>query len=152
MDWIPLLWNIGIIILKLILIIIGYFIVKSIGSRAIKKAFQSSPEKISPGRIHTLQALVINVYTYFLLFIAIGIIFELFGLDIKALLAGAGIIGLAIGFGAQGLVSDIVTGFFILLEKQFDVGDYITAAGVDGVVEEIGLRTTKLRGFDGTLH
>ncbi|CAM5231592.1 hypothetical protein BSAF29S_04720 [Bacillus safensis subsp. safensis] len=55
------------------------------------------------------------------------------------LLAGAGVVGLAIGFGAQGLVSDIVTGFFILLEKQFDVGEYITVAGFDGIVEQIGL-------------
>ncbi len=61
-------------------------------------------------------------------------------------------IGLAIGFGAQGLVSDVVTGFFILLEKQVEVGDYVTAAGYDGIVEEVGLRTTQIRGFDGTLH
>lgn len=151
-NWTPLLVDIGVILLKLIAIIIGYFIVKSIGSRAIKKGFEKTSKTISTGRAHTLQALVINVFTYILLFIVIGIIFELFGLDIKALLAGAGIIGLAIGFGAQGLVSDVVTGFFLLLEKQFDVGDYVTASGIDGVVEEIGLRTTQLRGFDGTLH
>ena len=71
---------------------------------------------------------------------------------IGPLLAGAGVVGLAIGFGAQGLVSDIVTGFFILLERQIDVGDYITVASYDGIVEEIGLRTTQIRGFDGTLH
>ncbi len=84
--------------------------------------------------------------------IFLGIIFDLFGLDIKALLAGAGILGLAIGFGAQGLVSDVVTGFFILLERQIDVDDYVTVADYDGIVEEIGLRTTRLRGFDGTLY
>nr|WP_156520744.1 mechanosensitive ion channel family protein [Oceanobacillus sp. Castelsardo] len=151
-NWTKLVLDIGIVALKLIAIIIIYYIVKSIGKRTIQKVFERSTKKLTSGRAHTLQALCINVFTYFLLFIVIGIIFELFGLDIKALLAGAGIIGLAIGFGAQGLVSDVVTGFFILLEKQFDVDDYVTVAGIDGVVEEIGLRTTKLRGSDGTVH
>src|SRR5690606_26350687 len=93
-----------------------------------------------------------NILAYFLLFIFVGFVFSIFHFDITTLLAGAGIVGLAIGFGAQGLVSDVVTGFFILLEQQIDVGDYVTVAGKDGVVEEVGLRTTKLRGFDGTLH
>lgn len=151
-NWTKLLLDIGVIALKLIAIIIIYYIVKFIGKRAIKKVFEKSTKKVTTGRSQTLQALCINIFTYFLLFIVIGIIFELFGLDIKALLAGAGIIGLAIGFGAQGLVSDVVTGFFILLEKQIDVDDYVSVAGIDGVVEEIGLRTTKLRGSDGTVH
>src|SRR5690625_4790517 len=107
---------------------------------------------MSVSRRKTLQSIANNIFSYLLLFVLIGVIFELFGLDIKALLAGAGIAGLAIGFGAQGLVSDVVTGFFILLEKQIDVDDYITVAGTDGIVEEVGLRTTKIRGFDGSLH
>lgn len=146
-DW-------GMTVVKLIAIIIIYFIVKSMGQRAIEKAFQRKykTETRSSSRRRTLQSIVNNIFSYFLLFIVIGIVFELFGLDIKALLAGAGIVGLAIGFGAQGLVSDVVTGFFILLEKQMDVDDYVTIAGFDGIIEEIGLRTTTLRGFDGTLH
>lgn len=159
-NWSQLLVDWGIIVVKLIVLIIIYFIAKSIGERAIKKAFKRKHEKdmasaedtISTGRMKTLQLIATNIFSYFLLFVFIGIVFELFGLDIKALLAGAGILGLAIGFGAQGLVSDVVTGFFILLEKQIDVDEYVTLAGFDGIIEEIGLRTTKLRGFDGTLH
>src|SRR5699024_8419226 len=79
-------------------------------------------------------------------------LFGIFEVPIGPLIASAGVIGLAIGFGAQGLVSDIVTGFFILLEKQIEVGEYITVAGYDGIVEEIGLRTTQIRSFDGTLN
>ncbi|MGV3466438.1 MAG: mechanosensitive ion channel family protein, partial [Heyndrickxia sp.] len=71
---------------------------------------------------------------------------------VTALLAGAGIVGLAIGFGAQGLVSDVVTGFFLLLERQVEVDDYVTTGSFSGVVEQVGLRTTKLRSMDGTLH
>ncbi|MUK88277.1 mechanosensitive ion channel [Ornithinibacillus sp. L9] len=150
-NWAELIVDWGTILIRLIAIVIVYFIVKSIGKRAIEKAFHRS-EDLSAGRSKTLQSISVNIFSYFLFFILLGIVFPLFGLDIMALLAGAGIVGLAIGFGAQGLVSDVVTGFFILLEKQIDVEDYVTLAGKDGIIEEIGLRTTKLRGFDGTLH
>ena len=75
-----------------------------------------------------------------------------FGVDLKPILAGAGILGLAVGFGAQTLVKDVITGFFILLENQIRVGDTVTAAGCTGVVEAVNLRTTVLRDLDGTTH
>jgi small-conductance mechanosensitive channel len=74
------------------------------------------------------------------------------GIDIGPLLAGAGIIGLAVGFGSQELVKDVVTGFFILMENQFRVGDVINTAGHAGIVERITLRTTVLRDLEGTVH
>lgn len=74
------------------------------------------------------------------------------GVDLKPILAGAGILGLAVGFGAQTLVKDVITGFFILLENQIRVGDTVTAAGCTGVVETVNLRTTVLRDYDGTAH
>src|SRR5690606_7424660 len=107
---------------------------------------------MSSSRIQTLEKLLLNIFSYVLIFLFIVMFFGIIEQPIGPLLAGAGVIGLAIGFGAQGLVSDIVTGFFILLERQIDVGDYVTVSNYDGVVEEIGLRTTQLRGFDGTLH
>ncbi|MEN2767494.1 mechanosensitive ion channel family protein [Ornithinibacillus xuwenensis] len=151
-DWTNLMIDIGKVTLKLIAIIIVYFIVKSIGKRAIIRLFNRKGNEMSTGRSKTLQSITLNIFTYFLMFIFIGIVLSLFNFDITTLIAGAGILGLAIGFGAQGLVSDVVTGFFILLEQQIDVGDYVTVAGKDGIVEEVGLRTTKIRGFDGTLH
>jgi len=75
-----------------------------------------------------------------------------FGVDLKPILAGAGILGLAVGFGAQTLVKDVITGFFILFENQIRVGDTVTAAGCTGVVESVNLRTTVLRDQDGTTH
>jgi small conductance mechanosensitive channel len=74
------------------------------------------------------------------------------GVDLKPILAGAGILGLAVGFGAQTLVKDVITGFFILLENQIRVGDTVTAGGCTGVVEAVNLRTTVLRDQDGTTH
>lgn len=73
------------------------------------------------------------------------------GLDVATLLAGAGVVGLAVGFGAQSLVKDLISGFFLLLEDVIRVGDIATMGSITGVVEEVGLRMTQLRSFDGQL-
>jgi moderate conductance mechanosensitive channel len=153
-DWSTLMTSAGIILLKLVGIIIAFLIVKAIGNKLIRRMFHRLQERdsISSGRALTLQSLSLNIFSYVLIFIFVVMIFEVFDYNVSALLAGAGVVGLAIGFGAQGLVSDVVTGFFLLLEKQIDVEDYVTVAGFDGIVEQVGLRTTQIRGFDGTLH
>ncbi|MCV9887448.1 mechanosensitive ion channel family protein [Metabacillus halosaccharovorans] len=153
-EWSVLMTNAGIIILKLLGIIIAFLIVKAIGNKVIRKMFNRLQERenISNGRALTLHSLTLNIFSYVLIFIFIVMIFQVFNYNVSALIAGAGVVGLAIGFGAQGLVSDVVTGFFLLLEKQIDVEDYVTVAGFDGIVEQVGLRTTQIRGFDGTLH
>jgi moderate conductance mechanosensitive channel len=74
------------------------------------------------------------------------------GIAVGPLLAAAGIVGIALGFGAQNLVRDLLAGFFILLENHYDVGDVIEVAGVSGAVESVGLRTTTLRGLDARRH
>jgi small conductance mechanosensitive channel len=74
------------------------------------------------------------------------------GIDLKPLLAAAGLSGLAIGFGAQSLVKDVISGFFILLENSVRVGDVVEVAGVSGVVEEVKLRTITLRDLSGNVH
>jgi small conductance mechanosensitive channel len=73
-------------------------------------------------------------------------------INVQAMLAGAGIVGLAVGFGAQSLVKDIITGFFIIFEDQFSVGDYVRIGQFEGTVEEIGLRTTKIKSFTGEIN
>ncbi|CDQ19922.1 mechanosensitive ion channel family protein [Halobacillus karajensis] len=140
--------------LKIIVLLIAFAIIKPLGSKAIEAAINrmSQQRNISEGRNKTLQKLTVNIFSYVLFFILIMMLLSTIGIEIGPLLAGAGIVGLAIGFGAQGLVSDIVTGFFLLLERQIEVDDYITAGGYDGVVEEVGIRTTKIRSFDGTLN
>ncbi|MGP4062210.1 mechanosensitive ion channel family protein [Halobacillus litoralis] len=140
--------------LKVLVLLIAFAIIKPIGSKAIEAAINrmSTQRKISERRNQTLQKLTVNIFSYVLFFILVMMLLSTVGIEIGPLLAGAGIVGLAIGFGAQGLVSDIVTGFFLLLERQIEVDDYVTAGGYDGVVEEVGIRTTKVRSFDGTLN
>ncbi|MCA1023448.1 mechanosensitive ion channel family protein [Halobacillus litoralis] len=150
-ELVELLIQVG---LKVLVLLIGYAIVKPLGRKAIETAINrlSTQRKLSEGRNKTLQKLSVNIFSYALIFILVMMLFSAVGIEIGPLLAGAGIVGLAIGFGAQGLVSDIVTGFFILLERQVEVDDYVTAGGYDGIVEEVGIRTTRIRSFDGTLN
>ena len=146
--------NLIAIAIRLGILILAFSILYPIGKRMISATVRkmSISRKTTPGRIKTLDKLLVNIFSYVMIFIFIGTLMSMFGVNIGPLIAGAGVVGLAIGFGAQGLVSDVVTGFFILLEQQMEVDDYVTVAGIDGVVEEIGLRTTKIREFDGTLN
>ena len=74
------------------------------------------------------------------------------GVNIAPLLAGAGVLGVAIGFGSQKLVQDLITGLFLLLENAMQVGDVVTLAGLSGTVEELSIRTIRLRALDGSVH
>jgi small conductance mechanosensitive channel len=103
-------------------------------------------------RVSTLASIFRKAFTLVVLaFAAITILSEL-GFDIKPLLAGAGIVGLAIGFGAQNLVRDVISGLFFTFENRIRVGDVAILNGTGGLVEQVNLRTTVLRGLDGTVH
>jgi moderate conductance mechanosensitive channel len=147
--------NIGETILKIIIVLIIASFVTRIGKAAIRNIFKvrsKSPLRISERRENTLLILLENVLTYVIYFVALITILSLLTIDVKGLLAGAGIVGLAIGFGAQSLVRDIIAGFFIIFEDQFSVGDYVGIGNYIGTVEEIGLRITKIKSWTGELH
>jgi len=103
-------------------------------------------------RAHTLSHIVRTVATTVLVAVTILLLFQEIGIDIAPLLAAAGIGGLAIGFGAQNLVRDVISGFFMLLEDQVRVGDTVKVGDKSGQVEGIGLRILTLRDFDGSVH
>lgn len=89
---------------------------------------------------------------YVLYFFLVYWLLSILGVPVSSLLAGAGLAGVALGLGAQGFLSDVVNGFFILLENQFEVGDSVEVGPVTGLISTVGIRTTQIRGFDGTLH
>lgn len=103
-------------------------------------------------RFSTVGGLLKNVVTVICNFVMIMLILSEFHFDLGPLLAGAGVVGLAIGFGAQSLVKDVITGFFIIFEDQFAVGDVIQTGTYKGTVEMIGLRTTRLLSTTGEVH
>lgn len=103
-------------------------------------------------RINTLMDILWTIIKLVIILTFGMIILQKFGIDIAPIIASAGILGLAIGFGAQQLVKDVISGFFILLENQIRTGDSVIINGTAGTVESIQLRTTTLRDFSGTVH
>ncbi|NLZ38403.1 MAG: mechanosensitive ion channel family protein [Firmicutes bacterium] len=142
-------------IFKAFLIILLAKIVFSVGSAVINRIFDPAAHSptASENKLKTLNSLLHSLLRYTVYAItALLLISNLEVIDIGPILAGAGIVGLAVGFGAQNLVRDVIAGFFILLEDQYAVGEYITAFNCSGIVEEVGLRITKIRGFGGELY
>ena len=103
-------------------------------------------------RERTLLSLLRNAFTVLLLVMTAMLALSSLGVNIAPLLAGAGVVGLAIGFGAQRLVQDIITGAFIQFENAMNTGDVVTAAGITGVVEKLTIRSVALRDAAGTYH
>ena len=113
---------------------------------------QGLPSSVRSQQIRTLSSVIYSIGLFVILFIAAMQILALLGVNMGPLLASAGVAGIAIGFGAQTLVKDFINGFFILAENQYDIGDTVKIAGVQGVVENMTLRKTVLRDADGTVH
>lgn len=136
------------IIFIVVLTVIAYIIGRGIINKVLTKF------KTSPKRIQTLRGLLSNLLKYFIFFVALAMILSEVGINPISLVAGAGLVGVALGFGAQGLVKDVISGFFILFEGLFAAGDFVNLKCFNtdefyGLVEEIGLRTTKLRDLSG---
>lgn len=141
-------------LIKILIIIIAIRIIISLTNKLIDKALKNKKETnyfASNRRANTVAEAMKKLVKYTLYFMGTMIILDMF-INTTSILATAGIGGLAIGFGAQSLVKDIITGFFILLEDQYAIGDYVKIETFEGIVEELGMRVTKLRDFSGELH
>jgi small conductance mechanosensitive channel len=139
------------IILILILTRITIRIIYKVIDRSLHRR-DKSRLKMNPRRFITVGKLLKNITLIVSNLIMVMLIFGEFGFDVRPLLAGASVFGLAIGFGAQSLVKDVMTGFFIILEDQFAVGDVIQTGTLKGTVEMIGLRSTRLVSSTGEVH
>lgn len=150
-----LLLGVGRVLLTVVVVLIGLWLALRLGRVLIARALRPPEGKkypLDPRRAQTLQALLISVLRYTLYFIGALAVLDALGVATTSVVASAGLVSLAVGFGAQNLVRDVITGFFILFEDQYGIGEYVSLAGVEGIVEDIGLRTTRLRDFNGDLH
>lgn len=141
----------------LVILVLAFILVRLLGliTRKIVALSERTPAHgaVRSQQVRTVVGVVSSIGVFLIVFIAgMTLLKDVFLINIEPLLASAGIAGLAIGFGAQTMVKDVINGFFILVEDQFEVGDTIRAAGVSGTVEEITMRRTILRDSDGTLH
>lgn len=134
-----------------LLYIIVRVMVRRFGQSVVSRLESLEPIAAQKPRIRTLGNLTRSVVEYTVLILAILMALRAMGIDITPLLATAGVAGLAVGFGAQRLVRDVISGFFLLAENQFAVGEVVTIGGITGVVEEVGMRTTHLRDEQGRM-
>lgn len=118
-------------------------------------AKQASQSPIAKARViqrsRTLASVLSNLITWSLLLFAVGAVLSELGVAVGALVASAGILGAALGFGAQSLVKDLINGLFIIFEDQFGVGDSVDLGEARGVIENVGLRVTQVRDVNGVL-
>lgn len=154
LDWEKILPTViykGMIILLILIII---FILRKIILNLIHRSFANyrKKETYSSSRLNTLETVLKNFAQYFLFFVMIYSVLTIIGVPVGSLIAGAGIAGVAIGLGAQGFINDVITGFFIIYERQLDVGDHVILDSVEGIVEQVGLRTTQVKSFNGTMN
>jgi small-conductance mechanosensitive channel len=147
--------------LRVLSVLLIAIISQSVGHRTINRAvakLASADIKPGPGlvarqaeRARTIGTVLTSTLNAFIWVIAVGMILGEFGFDLGPVIASAGIIGVAIGLGAQSLVKDVLSGIFMLVEDQYGVGDNVKVGEVEGVVEKVGLRITTVRDSVGIL-
>ena len=131
-------------------IVVKYIIEKGIRIAIVGDKYTSKEAEVK--REDTLIRILTATFKVALIILVSLMILQEFNVNIAPILAGAGIIGLALGFGGQYLIRDIISGLFIIIENQYRIGDVVTFDGTSGLVEDISLRKTTLRDMDGTVH
>lgn len=120
-------------------------------SNVIKKLFKIRLKRIDSKKQQTMMTLIINIFRYVIMIIALLMILEVYGVDTKALVASLGVAGLVIGLAFQDLIKDLIAGISIVIEGYYDVGDTITVNGFRGKVLSLGMKTTKLKATNGDI-
>lgn len=142
--------------IKIILILITAFLIVRIGRRIIERAIREGVRDITKEATGKRQKTLIRIFSgalnIIIWLVAIMMILSEFGINVSPILAGAGILGVALGFGAQYMIRDFLAGLFIIIENQYRVGDVACLDGTCGLVEDITIRKTILRDLDGIVH
>ena len=145
--------------LEILLVVVLAALVAHYGAKGIQRVFgrvarqatERSGSSRAAARMATVVALLSNVWRFFIAIIAVFIILGMLGIDLTPLLASATVIGATIGFGAQSLVRDYLSGILLTMEDQYGIGDTISVNDTTGVVEDLSLRVTRLRAGDGSI-
>lgn len=153
-DWNAISQTLVVAAIRIAFSLIIFLIVHLIAKWAINLLFKRFLESKATDhkRYETIFSVVQNVYRTIFYFFLIYTILDIFNFPVGTLLASAGVVGLAISFGAQGFVSDLVNGFTILGGRQLSIGDHVMIEDIEGNVLNLGLRTTEIKDFDGTIH
>ncbi|RLK63967.1 mechanosensitive ion channel family protein [Atopobacter sp. AH10] len=154
LNWPSLFVKLSLKVIGALVFILICFILRYLARLLVRKTFIEFPGRPieQTNRITTIVHLLNNIIQYVFYFFLLYGLLSILGLPVSSLLAGASIAGIAIGLGAQGFLTDVVNGFFILLEHQYDVGDEVVISSINGIVSSIGLRSTQIQDFDGVTH
>lgn len=142
----------GLTIVAVVLLLSLMIMIPKIVHRVVVASKDEQTEEEKQKRTDTLISVIITALEIGIIFVYLVMVLSEFNFNVTAILTGAGVLGLAVGFGAQSLVKDIIAGLFVITENQYRKGDWVKIADVDGTVEEINLRRTILRNFDGVTH
>lgn len=154
------LWSYAGIAVKIMIVVILVLLIRQIACHLIDKLFRNrltmtlsknDAVALEEKRLHTLSKLFKSIVSYVLYFIGIITCLDMIGFSVTTIIAGAGVVSLAVAFGAQSIVQDLMSGIFIVLEDQYAVGEYVQIDTVQGQVKEIGMKTTKVQTVDGHL-
>lgn len=160
-QWLQVVWQDWSTLIRIFLIIVSAVILRALLLSSVKRVVKgissgkSLASSITPERMilraKTLGSVLSNFITWSIYVIAVTMLLSELGVAVGALIAGAGILGAALGFGAQNIVRDLLSGLFIVFEDQYGIGDSVDLGEASGVVESVGLRITQLRDAKGTL-
>ncbi len=134
-----------VLIIGLLLVRLGKMLIRALAKRHGKKGVDAAR------RAETRKSVLSSIYSYIMFFVIFAVILRLFGVDVGSILAAAGVVGVAVAFGAQTMVKDILSGLFIWGERSMNVGDVVTINDLSGTVESISIRTTTIRNYNGNL-
>lgn len=141
-----LLMSAAVVFIGVIVMRLGHRVIASIIHGRALRAFHH------PQQVDTYHSVIKSVFNYIMYFLIITVVLSIFGVNVSSLLAMAGVGGVAVAFGAQTLVKDVISGLFIWGEGSISVGDVVDINGLQGVVESIAIRTTVVRNFNGNLY
>lgn len=141
-------------LISVFIVVLICFLTLKLVHKIIIRFFNRNKKKINrnSAKLETLIKIFYSTVRVIIIFIAITIILDIFGINTSSLIATAGIGGIAIALGAQTLIADFVKGIFIIFDDKLRVGEWVVCSGVEGTVEEVNLRITKIRDYNGSLH
>lgn len=141
-------------LISVFIVVLICFLTLKLVHKIIIRFFNRNKKKINrnSAKLETLIKVFYSTVRVIIIFIAITIILDIFGINTSSLIATAGIGGIAIALGAQTLIADFIKGIFIIFDDKLRVGEWVACSGVEGTVEEVNLRITKIRDYNGSLH
>lgn len=138
------------LVIALAVIVAGMIVIR-IGKMILSRTIRGKSKRGAPHRTETTKSIASSIFSYIMYFIIVAVVLSIFGVDVRSIFTAVGVVGIAISFGAQTLVKDIISGLFLWGEGNLTVGDVVTINDLSGTVEAVTIRTTTIRNWNGNI-